>query len=82
MNTVSVRTMTFIDEWVAKDICQKYGYDEKTALRNFLESETYQMVKDYDTAIYLMSPKIIFDLWEAEQQTGDPRNSIYIKDAL
>ncbi len=81
MNTVSARTMSFIDEWVAKDICQKYGYDEKLALRKFLESKTYQMVRDYETAVYMMSPKIVFDMWEAEQKTGDPRNSAYIKDS-
>ncbi len=82
MNTVSARTMSFIDEWVAKNICQKYGCDEKMALLKFLDSETYQMVKDYETAVYLMSPKIVFDMWETEQATGDPRNSIYIRDLI
>ena len=60
-------------------IVEKYGIDEKTALRKFIKSETYQMLIDMETEVYKMSPRIVFDMWESEIVTGDPRNSAYIR---
>lgn len=57
----------------------KYGLDEKVAMRKFITSETYKMLVDKDLEIYIMSPDIIFDMWEVEQVTGDPRNSLYLR---
>lgn len=51
----------------------------KNAIRRFIESETYQMLCDPELEIYKMSPRIVFDMWESEQITGDPRNSQYIR---
>ena len=31
---------------ITKQICEKYGYDEQTALRNFTSSETCRMLKN------------------------------------
>lgn len=47
--------------------------------RRFIESETYQMLCDPELEIYKMSPRIVFDMWESEQITGDPHNSQYIR---
>lgn len=79
MSRVDVRTMDFFDRHNIKLITVKYGIDEKTALRRFIESETYKMLIDAETEIYKMSPNIVFDMWEAEQITGNPRNSQYIR---
>ena len=52
---------------------------EKEAVRLFIESETYEMLLDTEQEIYMMSPNIVFDMWECEKITGDPRNSQYIR---
>lgn len=52
----------------------------KEAVRSFIKSETYQMLLDVELDIYKMSPLIVFDMWESEKITGDPRNSQYIRE--
>lgn len=79
MNRPDFRTMDFIDRQVVNLIVNKYGYEEKTALREFIQSDTYNMLLDKETGIYMLSHLIIFDMWEAEKITGDPRKSQYIR---
>ena len=64
---------------ITKQICEKYGYDEQTALRNFTSSETCRMLKNPELEMWEFCPDIIFEMWECEQITGNPRNSIYIR---
>jgi len=40
---------------------------------------TLQMLLDKEQEVYTMSPRIVFDMWESERTTGDPRNSQYIR---
>ncbi len=49
------------------------------ALRLFLASETRSMLLDDDLKMWHFSPLAIFDMWENEQATGDPRNSLYLR---
>lgn len=70
----------FFDRQVVQLIIDKYGVDEKEAVREFIESETYQMLLDTELEVYKMSPHIVFDMWESEKITGDPRNSQYIRE--
>ena len=42
--TPDARTIDFYDRHVSQMISEKYGFDEKKAIRAFLESETYQTV--------------------------------------
>lgn len=76
---VEARTRDFFDRHVTKMIVDKYGYDERTALNAFLQSESYQMLLDKEQEIYYMSPLAVFDMWESEKVTGNPRNSVYIR---
>ncbi|MDR1680155.1 MAG: hypothetical protein LBR81_10350 [Prevotellaceae bacterium] len=71
--------MYFFDRWLVPMIIEKYGVDEETALRQFINSQTYQLLADEATKLFRESPLIIFDLFRAECETGDPRNSSYIK---
>ncbi len=80
MMRVNPSVLEFIDNWVTKEIVDKYGFSEEVALEKFIFSQTYKMLNDYKTALYLDSPQIIFDLWESEQVTGDPHNSVYIRE--
>ncbi|MDH2997090.1 hypothetical protein A1D22_05270 [Pasteurellaceae bacterium LFhippo2] len=79
MNKIPARTLDFFDRQVTRDIVEKYGFDELKAVKSFIQSETYQMLIDPELELYKVSPKIIFDLWENEKITGEPRNSIYIR---
>ena len=80
MNPVTPRVMSTLDQMVCGLIVRKYGMPELDALRAYLGSETYRMVDDPLTELYLASPYIILDLWECEKVTGEPRNSVYIRE--
>lgn len=80
MIRVDARKMDFFDRQVSQLIIDKYGVKEREAVRDFIESETYQMLLDVELEVYKMSPLIIFDMWESEKITGDPRNSRYIRE--
>ena len=75
---ISARTLNFYDKEVS-NIVEKYGMDERKAICDFLTSETYQMLIDPEMELYKVSPLIIFDMWETEKVTGNPRQSIYIR---
>ncbi len=76
-----VRFLDYYDREVLSLIIEKYSFDEMGALRDFIQSETYQMLADKELKMWDFSPQIIFDLWECEKITGNPRNSIYITGA-
>ena len=52
---------------------------ELDALRLFLASETRAMLSDNELRLWHFSPLVIFDMWENEVATGDPRNSLYLR---
>ena len=79
MTRVPARTADFFDRQVIRLIIEKYGFAEMEAIRSFLESESYKMLIDPELEIYKMSPYIIFDMWESERVTGNPRNSQYLR---
>lgn len=79
MTKTDVRILDFFDRYNIKKIIDKYDFDENTAMRKFITSETYKMLIDKELEIYKMSPEIVFDMWEVEQITGNPRNSLYLR---
>ena len=74
------RQINFFDRHVVELMVEKYGMDDREAVRAFIESKTYQLLLDVESEVYTMSPHIIFDMWESEKITGDPRNSQYIRE--
>lgn len=76
---IPARTLNFFDKEVVSNIVEKYGMDERKAIADFLASESYRMLIDPEMELYKQSPLIVFDMWEAEKITGDPRNSVYIR---
>ena len=79
MTEIPARTLDFFDRHVTKQIIEKYGFGEIEAIRSFINSETYQMLTDKELEIYKLSPRIVFDMWESEKITGNPRNSQYLR---
>ena len=64
---------------IVQAICDKYNMKPMDALRKFLSSQTYRMLACEKYEMWDFSPLGIFDMWETEQITGDPRNSLYIR---
>ena len=79
MNRLMPFILSYYDKEVVKRICNKYGLEPMAALRRFLSSQTYKMLADERLEMWDFSPIGIFDMWESEQITGDPRNSLYLR---
>ena len=79
MTEVNARTRDFFDRQVIYLIKAKYGIEDMKAIHSFLFSDTYQMLLDPLTEVYSFSPQIVFEMWESEMITGNPRNSQYIR---
>ena len=80
---MSEKVMAFIitayDRAVTALIAEKYGLSTMEALHRFIFSETYKMLNDSELEMWEFGYPGIFDIWEVEQITGDPRNSIYLR---
>ncbi len=79
MKKEMVFILSFYNEKVSQMIVEKYGVEPLSALRKFLFSETYRMLTDEELEMWDFSPFGIFDMWEVEQITGNPRNSLYLR---
>lgn len=80
MNKVSKVALYLYDRNVIKEICARHGLSQEDAMRSFLFSKTYRMLCDERYAMTDFSYPAIFDIWESETVTGDPRNSAYIRE--
>ena len=67
------------DAEVSALIADSRGISVMEAFRIFLGSETHRMLKDDVLKLWYFSPLAIFDMWENEVTTGDPRNSFYLR---
>ena len=63
----------------AKMISEKYNLEQMKALREYLQSETYSMMTDSELEMWEFGASAIFEMWENEKITGNPRNSIYLR---
>ena len=69
----------YYDRQTISRIMEKYGMDPMDATRRFLLSETHAMLEDPECGMMCLPDDAVFDMWEAEQVTGDPRDSIYVR---
>mgnify|MGYP004659219411 CR=1 FL=1 len=67
------------DTAVSELISQNRGISRMEALQRFLASQTHEMLTDDDTKLWYFSPLAVYDMWETEEATGDPRNSLYLR---
>lgn len=70
----------FYDREVVRMLSEKYGYEPFEALRRFVFSKTHEMMEDSENGMTEFGAGAILEIWEAEQITGDPRNSVYIRE--
>ncbi len=70
--------LDYYDKEIIKMIVEKYNYTYMEALKRFLDSETYRMLKNIKLEMWEFGYPAIFDMWECEQTTGTPLSSSYL----
>jgi hypothetical protein len=80
MNRLAPEIIDFYDCEVTKMIAEKYDYEPMEALRQFVCSQTHAMLENSEMGMTMFGAGAIFDIWEAEKVTGDPRRSVYIRE--
>lgn len=58
---------------------EKYGYSQMEALRLFVMSKTHEMLENEECGLTSFGAGAVFEMWENEKVTGDPKNSVYIR---
>ena len=79
MNKLPYFAIDYYDRQVIQSIMDKYGLDAMDATRQFICSETHSLLEDAANSMWSFPAYAIFDMWEAEKVTGDPRNSLFIR---
>ena len=79
MTRIPSTSLDYYNKDVIKKSIIKYGMSQMDASRDFLMSETHSMLEHADYAMWEFSARAIFDMWEAEKVTGDPRNSAFLR---
>ncbi|MBQ2633973.1 MAG: hypothetical protein IJF88_05270 [Oscillospiraceae bacterium] len=69
----------YYDRKVIQRIIEKYNLPPLEAARRFLTSQTHELLEDAECGLLCFPERAVFDMWEAEQITGDPRESAYIR---
>ncbi len=79
MNKTIFFITDYYDRNVISQMIEKYNMKPMDAVRDFLTSETHALLEDAENGLASFSTGAVFDMWEAEQITGDPRNSVYLR---
>ena len=72
-------SLCYYDHAVTDLMMEKYGFDRMEALRRFVCSETHALLENQDCGMSSFPCFVVFDIWECEMITGNPRNSVYIR---
>lgn len=80
MKRLDSNITNYYNQEIVQLISEKYGYSYMDSLRLFVDSETHQMLENEDMGMTAFGAKAIFEIWEAEKITGNPRNSVYIRE--
>ncbi len=79
MKRLNPELLDYYDKEVVNIIMNKYNFSPLEALRQFVTSQTHEMLENAKYELWEFGPEGLFDIWEAEKITGNPRNSIYIR---
>lgn len=79
MKRLEPEIIDYYNSEVVMMIVEKYGMEQMTALKMFINSKTHEMLENIDCGMTDFGAKAIFEIWECERITGDPRNSVYIR---
>jgi len=62
---------------IVRLIVEKKHFEEQEAIFAFYNSKIAEKLADKNLGLYLLSPYLIYELWNAEYQTGDYKQSPY-----
>jgi len=62
---------------VVRLIVENNNLEEQEAIITFYNSKIAEKLADRNLGLYRLSPYLIYELWNAEYQTGDFRKSPY-----
>jgi hypothetical protein len=79
MNRTEPEVIDYYNVEVVMMIAEKYGLSQMDSLKAFASSKTHEMLENIDYGMTDFGAKALFEIWECEKVTGDPKNSIYIK---
>lgn len=80
MKKIDAEILTYYTKEITKMIVEKYGYTFMEALRSFVTSKTHDLLEEQKNGMTIYGAGAIFDMWEVEKITGDPCNSVYIRE--
>jgi len=78
-NRTSLAILQHIDSEVSLLIAKSRNISELEALRLFLNSKIHEMLQNNELKLWYYNSIAIFDMWEHEEVTGDPKNSLYLR---
>ncbi len=78
MKQLEPETIDYYNNEVVLLISEKYRLNHMEAFKAFVKSKTHEMLENADCGMTDFGAGAIFEIWECEKVTGDPKNSIYI----
>lgn len=79
MKRIEPESIDYYNNEVVLMIMDKYGMSEMDAFKSFVDSKTHEMLENEECGMTDFGAEAIFEIWESEKVTGDPRNSVYIR---
>ena len=79
MKRLEPEIIDYYNNEVVLMIMDKYGMNEMDAFKAFVASKTHKMLENKDCGMTDFGAEAVFEIWECEKVTGDPRNSVYIR---
>lgn len=79
MRRLEPEIIDYYNSEVVMMITEKYGLDQMEALKQFVMSKTHEMLENEDFGMTDFGAGAIFEIWECEKITGEPKNSVYIR---
>ena len=80
MKRIEPEMIDYYNNEVVMMIVEKYGLSEMEAFKVFVNSKTHEMLENENCGMTDFGAEAIFEIWECEKITGDPRNSVYIRE--
>ncbi len=80
MKRLEPEIIDYYNSEVVMMISEKYGVSQMEALKMFVCSKTHEMLENEEYGMTEFGAEAIFEIWECEKITGDPRNSVYIRE--
>ena len=80
MKRLEPEVIDYYNMEVVEMIIEKYGMSPMEALRTFVCSKTHEMLENKDMGMTDFGSGALLEIWECEKITGDPRNSVYIRE--